>query len=154
LITVQFNGDLLRCPILVDEEAQLFGSKRLSTKTFRDVIQSVGRSVELKGQERCELTGALRAVVSCNGYSDLKFSDLGGPEVINALRDRMLVLDATARDEACKAPLARLRLPNDHRVDLDRVARHMMWLCETVELPAERFLGAGGDEADGAILRG
>lgn len=154
LITVQFNADLLRCPILVDEEAQLFGSKRLSTKTFRDVIQSVGRSVEFKGLERCELTGALRAIVSCNGYSDLKFSDLGGPAVIKALRDRMLVLDATDRAEACAGPLARLRLPNDHRVDLDRVARHMVWLCETVDLPAERFLGAGGDESEGVILRG
>lgn len=154
LITVQFNADLLRCPILVDEEAQLFGSKALSTKRFRDVIQSVGRSVEFKGLERCELTGALRAIVSCNGYSDLRFSDLGGPAVIKALRDRMLVLDATARAEACAAPLARLRLPNDHRVDLDRVACHMMWLCETVALPAERFLGAGGDESEGVILRG
>jgi hypothetical protein len=154
LTVVQFNADLLRCPILVDEEAQLFGSKALSTKRFRDVIQSVGRSVEFKGLERCELTGALRAIVSCNGYSDLRFADLGGPAVIEALRDRMLVLDATERAEACKGPLVRLRLPNDHRVDLDRVARHMMWLCETVMLPAERFLGAGGDESEGAILRG
>jgi hypothetical protein len=154
LTVVQFNADLLRCPILVDEEAQLFGSKALSTKRFRDVIQSVGRSVEFKGLERCELTGALRAIVSCNGYSDLRFADLGGPAVIEALRDRMLVLDATERADACKGPLARLRLPNDHRVDLDRVARHMMWLCETVTLPAERFLGAGGDESEGAILRG
>jgi hypothetical protein len=154
LTCAQFNADLLRCPILVDEEAQLFGSKALSTKRFRDVIQSVGRSVEFKGLERSELTGALRAIVSCNGYSDLRFSDLGGPAVIEALRDRMLVLDATERAEACKRPLARLRMPNDHRVDLDRVARHMMWLCEGVELPAERFLGAGGDESEGAILRG
>ncbi len=154
LTVVQFNADLLRCPILVDEEAQLFGSKALSTKRFRDVIQSVGRSVEFKGLERCELTGGLRAIVSCNGYSDLRFSDLGGPAVIEALRDRMLVLDATERADACKGPLARLRLPNDHRVDLDRVARHMVWLCETVELPAERFLGAGGDESEGVILRG
>ncbi len=154
LTVVQFNADLLRCPILVDEEAQLFGSKALSTKRFRDVIQSVGRSVEFKGLERCELTGALRAIVSCNGYSDLRFADLGGPAVIEALRDRMLVLDATERTEACKAALARLRLPGDHRVDLGRIGGHMMWLCETVTLPAERFLGAGGDESEGAILRG
>lgn len=152
LITVQFNADLLRCPILVDEEAQLLGSKKLSTKEFRDVIQSVGRSVEHKGLERCELHGALRAVVSCNGYSDLRFADLGGPAVIEALRDRMLVINATERTDACKALLAPLRLPNDHRVDLDRVARHLAWICETVALPVERFLGAGGDESEAAIL--
>lgn len=152
LITVQFNADLLRCPILVDEEAQLLGSKELSTKKFRDVIQSAGRSVEHKGLERCQLHGGLRAVVSCNGYSDLKFKDLGGPAVIEALRDRMLVLDATERTDACKAALAPLRLPNDHRVDLERVASHLAWLCETVALPVERFLGAGGDDSEAAIL--
>jgi len=154
LINVQFNADLLRCPILVDEEAQLFGSKALSTNKFRDIIQSTARSVEFKGLERCELTGALRAIVSCNGYSDLRFANLGGPAVIEALRDRMLVIDATPRADTCKGPLARLRLPNDHRVDLDRVARHMAWLCETVELPTDRFLGAGGAATEGAVLAG
>ncbi len=153
LVTAQFNADLLRCPILVDEEAQLLGSKELSTKKFRDVIQSSARSVEFKGLERSELHGGLRAVVSCNGYSDLRFKDLGGPAVIEALRDRMLVINATERTDACKAPLARLRPDqNDHRVDLERVAAHLAWLCETVALPAERFLGAGGDETEAAIL--
>jgi hypothetical protein len=97
LISVTFNADLQRCPILVDEEAQLFGSKALSTKKFREVIQARFRSVELKGKERCQLHGGLRAVVSCNGYSDLKFSDLGGPAVVDALRDRMCVIDALSR---------------------------------------------------------
>lgn len=153
LVATQFNADLLRCPILVDEEAQLLGSKELSTKKFRDVIQSSARSVEFKGLERSELYGGLRAVVSCNGYSDLRFKDVGGPAVIEALRDRMLVINATERTDACKAPLAHLRPdPNDHRVDLDRVAAHLAWLCETVTLPAERFLGAGGDETEAAIL--
>lgn len=154
LIAVQFNSDMLRCPILVDEEAQLFGSKALSTKRFRDVIQADVRSVERKGKERCQLHGGLRAVVSCNALSDLRFDDMGGPAVVEALRDRMLVIDATARAEACKGPLVRLRLPDDHRVDLPRVVRHMAWLCVNTELPAERFLGAGGDDSEGAILAG
>lgn len=154
LVVERFNGDMSRCPILVDEEAQLFGSKALSTKRFRDMVQSGERSIERKGKERAQLVGALRAIVSCNGLSDLRFKDLGGPAVIEALSDRLLVLDATTRADACKGPLARLRLPNDHRVDLDRVARHMAWLCETTALPVERFLGTGGANADGAILAG
>lgn len=154
LTCVQFNADLLRCPILVDEEAQLFGSKRLSTKRFRDIIQSPSRSVERKGKERCELIGAIRAVVSCNGYSDLKFTDLGGPDVIKALKDRMLVINALGRSPACRGPLARLRVPGAYVVDLMRVARHMAWICATTELPAERFIGAGGDSTEGAILAG
>jgi hypothetical protein len=30
----------------------------------------------------------------------------------------------------------------------------MAWLCSTVELPTERFLGAGGADSEGAILAG
>lgn len=154
LVNVQFNADLRRCPILVDEEAQLFGSKQLSSKKFRDIIQERSRSFELKGKERAQLHGALRAIVSCNGYSDLRFTDLGGPAVIGALRDRLLVIDALKRSDECAAPLARLRVAGDHVVDLARIAAHMAWLCETVELPAERFLGAGGDDSEGAVLAG
>ncbi len=154
LTVVQFNSDMLRCPILVDEEAQLFGSKALSTKRFRDMVQAPMRSVESKGKERCELYGALRAVVSCNGCSDLRFSDLGGPAVIEALRDRMLVIDAADRAEACRLPLVRLRSPGAYTVDLDRVAGHMAWLCVNITLPTERFLGAGGNVTQGAILAG
>jgi hypothetical protein len=154
LIIAQFNADMLRCPILVDEEAQLFGSRQLSTKRFRDMVQSPTRSVERKGKERCELVGAMRPIVNCNGFSDLRFDDIGGPAVIEALRDRMLVIDATERAEACKAPLARLRPPDSYFVDLERVAAHMAWLGETTAMPVERFAGAGGDNAEGAILSG
>jgi hypothetical protein len=155
LVVEKFNADLLRCPILVDEEAQLFGSKALSTKRFRALVQERSRSVELKGKERCELHGSMRAIVPCNGYSDLCFGDMGGPAVIDALRDRLLVIDALDRTAACAAPLAKLRhVADDYIVDLPRVAAHMAWLCETVALPAERFLGCGGDNAGGAILAG
>lgn len=149
-----FNSDLRRNPIMVDEESQLFGSRKLSTKKFRDEIQATSRSIQYKGKERVPLLGAMRLVVSCNGLSDLKFADLGGPSVIEALRDRLLTINATGRAAACSAALERLRLPNDHRVDLARVTAHMAWLCETVTLPAERFLGAGGADSDTAILAG
>jgi hypothetical protein len=154
LLVAQFNADLLRCPIVVDEEAQLFGTKQLSTKRFRDVIQAPSRSVERKGKERVELHGALRAVVSCNAYSDLRFDDMGGPAIVGALRDRMLVLDTTDRADECRAALAALRPPGGYFVDLDRLASHMVWLCETVKLPVVRFIGAGGAAAEGAILAG
>jgi hypothetical protein len=153
LISVTFNADMQRCPILVDEEAQLFGSKELSTKRFRDVIQARHRSIELKGKERCQLHGGLRAVVSCNGYSDLRFSDLGGPAVVEALRDRMCVIDALERTDEVAAALEPLKDPIG-LVDLERIARHLVWLGENTELPAERFLGAGGDATEGAVLAG
>jgi hypothetical protein len=153
LISVTFNADMQRCPILVDEEAQLFGSKALSTKKFREVIQTRHRSIELKGKERCQLYGGLRAVVSCNGYSDLRFSDLGGPAVVAALRDRMCIIDALGRSAAVAAQLEPLK-DAIGLVDLERIARHMAWLCVNITLPAERFLGAGGDSSEGAVLAG
>jgi hypothetical protein len=153
LVIERFNGDMLRCPVLLDEEAQLFGSRKLSTKRFRDIVQSTDRAVEGKGKERVQLYGAQRFVVGCNGLSDLRFTDLGGPDVIGALRDRMLVLDTVPRADACREALAALRLPGQYLVDLDRIAAHMAWLGETIVLPVERFVGAGG-ESDGAILAG
>ena len=152
LINEKFNADMQRCPILADEEAQLVGSGKLSTQVFRDAIQQPSRSIELKGKERAQLHGGLRAIVSCNGVSDLKFSNLGGAAVIKALEDRILLLDALDRGEQCAAALAKFRLVDDWRVDLDRAAGHMAWLCETVVLPSERFLGSGGETAEGAIL--
>jgi hypothetical protein len=152
LVVERFNGALLRCPILADEEAQLFGSRSLNTKKFRDMIQATSRDVEPKGKERFELHGALRAVVSANEISDIRFSDLGGPDVVKALADRMLVLNAKPRKPLCTEALVRLRVTGSHLVDLQRIAAHLAWICATVEIPAERFIGAGGDSSEELIL--
>jgi hypothetical protein len=153
LVIERFNGDMLRCPVLVDEEAQLFGSRQLSTKRFRDIAQASARSVELKGKEKVTLLGAQRFVVGCNHISDIRFDDLGGPEVVAALRDRLLMIRVGDRADACREALTRLRLPGRWDVDLARVAGHFAWLAENVDMPEERFLGAGGD-ATAAILAG
>ncbi len=155
LVVQQFNGQLLDCPVCVDEEAQLFGSRRLSTKAFRDLAQATARGIERKYAERVQLVGAQRYVVPCNDLSDIKFTDLGGGDVVQALADRLLVIDAKPRTAACKGSLARLRVEGAWTVDVTRIAAHMAWLGETVALPVERFVGAGGaDGARGAVLRG
>lgn len=154
MLVANFNSDLLKNPILVDEEAQLFGSGDLSTKKFRDEIQSSGRSVEAKFKERVPLIGALRLIVPCNSIADLRFTDVGGPAVIEAVADRILLVDATAREAGCKAALAKLRPEGGYVVDLDRIAAHMTWITEKTELPTERFIGSGGGVSEGAILAG
>jgi hypothetical protein len=153
LVVRRFNADMLRAPILVDEEAQLFGSRELSTKRFRDIVQAPSRAVEGKGKEQVQLLGAQRYIVGCNGLSDLRFTDLGGPDVIKALRDRLLAI-VVADAPGCVAALARMRTPGGYLVDLGRIARHVAWLGETVAMPVERFVGAGGAVSDGAILAG
>jgi hypothetical protein len=153
LVIERFNADMLRAPILVDEEAQLFGSRALSTKRFRDIVQAPSRAVERKNKERIQLIGAQRYIVGCNGLSDLRFTDLGGPDVIQALGDRLLTIKI-ADAAGCKRALAGLRRPGEYFVDLERIAGHVAWLGETVELPVERFIGTGGATSEGAILAG
>ena len=155
LLAKQFNGGLLRCPIVVDEESQLFGTRELSTKTFREMIQATARPIEPKNKEEIELIGGLRLIVPCNEIADLKFADMSGPSVIKAVSDRLLVIDATEREECCKEPLARLRPAEaGWELDLDRVSSHMAWLCDSAVLPVKRFIGSGGDSAEAAILAG
>jgi hypothetical protein len=153
LLVSRFNGDLSRCPIVFDDEAELFGSEDLSTKRFRQLVQSTERTIERKGRERTILRGGMRLIVAANEVSDLRFSDVTGPEVVRAVSDRMLVLATQPRADACKEALVRLRPPGQYRVNLDRVIAHMVHLCGTVPMPAERFIGAGG-MAESAILAG
>ncbi len=152
LVTERFNGDMLRCPVLVDEEAQLMGSRAFSTKAFRDLTQRTEHSIEKKGQERTLVRGTVRQIVPCNGLEDLRFTDVTGADVVEAVSDRTLLVDARMHGEACRAALARLRLPGAWEVDRARVVAHFAWLAETVALPAERFVGGGSGTA--AVLAG
>jgi len=154
LLVDRFNADLLRCPILCDEEASLVGSGELSTKRFRDALQAGERAVEPKGRERALLRGALRLIVPCNAVGDLKFADLSAGDVLDAVADRLLVIDLAPRAPACRDALARLRLPDDWRVDLPRVVAHLAWLAATVTPPVERFIGGGGAAGRAAVLAG
>jgi hypothetical protein len=153
LVVRQFNGQMLECPVMVDEEAQLFGSKELTTKAFRDLAQATARGVEKKHQERVQLVGAQRYVVPCNDLTDIRFADLGGGDVVQALADRLLVV-RVADPDACRAALARLRPAGEYTVDVDRIAGHMAWLGATVDLPVERFVGANPSGASAAVLAG
>jgi hypothetical protein len=154
LLVDRFNADLLRCPIVCDEEAALVGSGELSTKRFRDALQATERAFEPKGRERILLRGALRFVVPCNAVGDLKFADLSAGDVLDAVADRLLVIDLAPRAPACRDALARLRLPGSWRVDLPRVIAHLSWLAGAVTPPVERFIGGGGAAGRAAVLAG
>jgi hypothetical protein len=152
LLIDRFNGHLTTCPIVFDDEAKLFGSKSLSTKHFRDLIQSSERTVERKGRERFVLRGALRLIIAGNEQSDIRFTDVAGPEVVRAVGDRLCVVDVADREQECRAALERLRLPGGYECDRDRIVRHLAWIAEQVELEPERFIG-GGSGAD-TVLAG
>lgn len=150
----QFNDDLLACPIVLDDEAELFGSRALSTKRFRNLIQQRERRIEAKHRGREKLRGALRFIVSCNAISDLRFRDVSGPDVIDAVADRIALhkLDA-GQARWCLDALAALRLPGTHDVDVEAIVHHAAWIAKTTEIPSVRFIGACGGAAT-AVLAG
>jgi hypothetical protein len=147
-LLARFNGDLERCPIVFDDEARISGSGRLSTKDFRELAQSTERTIERKGREVTLLRGGFRLMIAANGYSDVRMTDLSGPDVVQAVSDRTLVVRTSAD---AREPLDALRT-EDYRVDLPRVTAHLAWLGATVEPERERFIGAGGCTAT-ALLR-
>jgi hypothetical protein len=108
--------------------------------------------IEHKGKEKVELHGAFRIVVLGNELSDLKFRDLRGPEVVNALTERLLLIHCEHPGDAIEA-LTRLNVPGEgsHRIDVARITRHFAWICEHVTMPDERFVGAGGS-SEAALL--
>jgi hypothetical protein len=155
LLIARFNGGLAKCPVVFDDECRLFGSRDLSTKAFRDLMQKPERQVEPKGLEAYTLRGCTRLIVAGNEAGDLRFDDVTGPDVVKAVADRLLVIDAKPRAVEAQAALARLRGDGAWTVDLARVVAHFAWLGETVALPAERFLAAGdGAVAAAAVLAG
>lgn len=144
LLIARFNGDMSRCPIVFDDEAQLAGSGAWSTKNFREAIQSTARNVELKGKEMSLLMGALRLIIACNDLSDLKFTDVGGADIVGAVGDRLAVVDAKPREAECAKALLALRRSDSYRVDMPRLVGHFRWIAESTEIPTERFVGASG----------
>jgi len=151
-LLAKHNGDLRRCPVVFDDEAQVVGSRELSTKAFRDLVQRTERPIEPKFQEVVLLRGGIRLYIAGNDLTDLRMADLNAVDVVEAVSDRLLVIDAKPRTDACKAALGALRVPGAWTVDRDRIVAHLAWLGATVELPVERFIGGGAGA--NAVLRG
>jgi hypothetical protein len=143
LLKAQFNAAMLECPVLVDEESQLLGSREFSSKEFREAIQSRSRQVEPKGRERCDLLGAQRYIVPCNAFTDIRLTDLSSVDVVHAVADRILVLNLKARSTAIRDALGALL--DGPEADVPAIVSHLAWLGETVELGDDRFVGCGGD---------
>lgn len=143
LLKAQFNAAMLDCPVLVDEESQLLGSREFSSKEFREAIQSRSRQVEPKGKERCDLLGAQRYIVPCNAFTDIRLTDLSSVDVVHAVADRILVLNLKGRSKIIRDALGALL--DGPEADVRAIVGHLAWLGETVALGDDRFVGCGGD---------
>ena len=150
----QFNGTITRCPIVLDDECQALKARKVTSAEFRSRVQAHERDFELKGKEKVELIGCTREGLTANDLSEVTLADVRGAGVVDALRDRLLVVEAPG---AAREALAVVRGAGDAEAELTRIVGHLAWVWASVEAPAleaGRFIAAGGDGAEAVALAG
>ena len=152
----RFNSTITKCPIVLDDEAARMKQGDVATNDFREMLSARARTFEPKGVDRRELRGCQRFVITCNAFSDLRFSDVGALEVVEALADRLLVIQCGPPD-AVREALGALRLAGSDDVDLTRLDGHVAWLVANTTVVTARFLASPGRNdpaARAAVLDG
>ncbi len=149
VLCARFNGDMARCPIiLADEELP----KGMTGENFRTVIQERRHSVEPKGKERNTLEGAIRLVVALNGLEKLHLMGAKGADDIEAISDRLIIIQVPSeRADECAQLTQALMLGDGSTVDVRRMAAHFRYIQETVEPAKGRFIGAAQDSGASAV---
>jgi hypothetical protein len=152
----QFNSTIARCPIVLDDECAALKARDVTSAEFRQRVQARIRDFEPKGKEKVSLRGCTREGVTANELSEVVFRDVRGPGVLDALRDRLLVVERTREDApAIRAALAAIRAGGDDEHELARIVGHLaaLW-AEPAPTSEERFIGAGGVGAERVALAG
>lgn len=146
----QFNGPITSCPIVMDDECAALKGQKVTSAEFRQRVQASERMVEMKGQEKTELWGCTREGITANALEEVRFRDVRGAGVVDALRDRLLVVARTRDDApAIREALATVRAELSVEDEVLRVAKHLAWLWSSVGVPgSERFIGANAHARD------
>jgi hypothetical protein len=139
----KFNSTITKCPIVLDDEAARMKQGDVATSDFREMLSSRERTYEPKGVDKRELRGCQRFVITANSFSDLKFSDVGALDVVEALADRLLVIPC-GRSEEVRQALEALRLPGTDDVDIARLDSHVAAIVANTQLATRRFLASPG----------
>lgn len=152
----KFNSTITKCPIVLDDEAAIMKQGEVTTSEFREMLSSRERMYEPKGIDKRELRGCQRVVITANSFSDLRFSDVGALEVVEALADRLLVIQCGPSDDVRRA-LEALRLPGTDDVDIARLDGHVAAIVASTYVQTRRFLASAGRDdlaARRAVLDG
>lgn len=152
----QFNGSITRCPVVCDDECAALKSRRVTSAEFRQRVQATERDYELKGKERVELHGCTREGITANDLTEVAFTDVRGAGVVDALRDRLLVVECS-RPVETRLALAAVRDGGDADSELERIMGHVAWIWSSAEplgVAAGRFIGAGGAAAERVAMAG
>lgn len=144
-----FNDGAMRCPLIFGDEIGPENTRHgeLSSK-LREVIQSHERVLKRKFMANATLKGSPRVLLAGNNTRLLDIREDLTPEDIQAIVERFFYLDVP-KDEAGNAP-ARAFLESlpagtiQAWVQNDVIAKHALFLGETVEVPdTGRFLVSG-----------
>lgn len=133
-----FNNDLLECPIIVaDEEIP----DHLTTGKLRELIGSSSRIIAKKFAHNSILNGAVRLMLLANNESLLARKEELTANDIDAIAQRFLHVQ-TPRE----AQEYLTSTDTSDWLDMDVVAKHLMWLISTrVVKPGKRFLVEGAE---------
>lgn len=146
----KFNGAILGGPIWHADERM---PEDLTNDVFREMVQSRRRLVEPKGRERVQLEGASRIIVTLNDLEDLCINGSMGSDAVEAVADRLSIFSCRLVTPQVRAALDALRIPGEHDVDINRVARHLRFIQLNLTPRKQRFLGARlGNAATGHLL--
>jgi hypothetical protein len=148
VLTAQFNGALSKSPIVFADEAL---PRDLSGEAFRDLIQCRVHSIEMKGKERFTLEGCIRMIVAANDISKLYLAGEKGADDIAAIANRFFTIQIADPDLVRETQ--RALIVDGSNADVPRIARHFLWLMNTVDPGSDgRFIGPGEDTDSRAIV--
>jgi hypothetical protein len=153
-VVSRFNAALTKCPIVFADEGL---PKDMTPDIFRQVVTARDQEIEEKGKEKSHLSGALRFVVATNDPNVIRFSQSKNAASLSAVTDRLFYLQVPeSRAEEISVALRRIHLPGSTLLDLDRMARHWLYLGQNRDAGGnDRFVGPSNTlEAREAVLEG
>lgn len=153
-VVSRFNAALTKCPIVFADEGL---PKDMTPDIFRQVVTARDQEIEEKGKEKSHLSGALRFVVATNDPNVIRFSQSKNAASLSAVTDRLFYLQVPeSRADEIAVALRRIHLPGSTLLDLDRMARHWLYLGQNRDAGGnDRFVGPSNTlEAREAVLEG
>lgn len=142
-VMARFNDSFLNCPLVHLDEGL---SDHTDSLRFREFISEVEHVIETKGQPQFTLRGSARVIVTANNVNALKINEPLNTDDIDAISSRIAWI-STDHEAASYLKKLHGRQTTEHWVEEDQIAKHALWLKETVQVETEghenRFLVPG-----------
>lgn len=141
-LTGQFQGELVRCPLVyIDEEITDNSYQRSFLATVRAEISVRERNINRKHMPAIAMRGAIRCIITAN-HLPFKAKDAQTRQDLNAIAERFHWIHA--HQEAADF-LATIEAKEKQRWRKEGIARHVMHLEQTREVDYSHRFGVTGD---------